>query len=90
MAWGSLINNIMTHADSSLYTSFHRLRLTTSRRHFSSRWLGKADNYLCLRGEREVSCQVMVGLFQRLWREGRLLLAIRVGWTILWLPEGQR
>jgi len=80
----------MTHADSSLYTRFHRLGLTSSRRHFSSRWLSTADNYLCLRGDRGPSADVLVGLFQRLWREGRILLAVEVGWTILWMPERAR
>ena len=80
----------MTHADSSLYTRFHRLGLTTSRRDFSSRWLGAADNYLCLRRNRGPSADLLVGLFQRLWREGRIMLAIEVGWTILWMPEAAR
>ncbi len=80
----------MNHADSSLYTRFHRRGLTTSRRDFSSRWLRAADNYLCLRGNRGPSADILVGLFQRLWREGRLILAIEVGWTVLWLEQEAR
>lgn len=80
----------MTHADISLYHHFHRRGLTRSHRHFSSHWLGAAENYLALRGQREASSSVLIGLFQRLWRQGRLLLAIKVGWTILWMPEAAR
>ena len=85
-----MINTVMTHADSSIYTRFHRRGLTSSQRHFSAHWLGTADNYLCLRGDRGPSAAVMVGLFQRLWREGRLLLAVKVGWAILWMREPSR
>ena len=78
------------HADFSLYHLFERRGLTRSYRHFSAAWLGAAPNYMALRGPRPPSADVLVGLFQRLWREGRLLLAVRVGWTILWMPEAQR
>jgi hypothetical protein len=76
--------------DISLYHHFRARGLTRSQRDFSSRWLLCAENYLALRGNREVSCSVMIGLFQRLWRQGRLLLAIRVGWTVLWMPPEAR
>ncbi|WP_312217606.1 hypothetical protein, partial [Brevundimonas sp.] len=69
---------------------FHRRRLTTSRRHFSAHWLGTAENYLCIRGERGPSADVLVVLFQRLWRENRFLLAIYVGWSILWMTQKTR
>lgn len=85
-----MINIGMTHADSSLYRRFHRRGLATSRRQFSSHYLGQAENYLSLRGERGPSAAVLIGLFQRLWREGRLLLAIEVGWSILWLTKEAR
>ena len=78
------------HADISLYHLFKRSGLTTSQRRFSVEWLGAAPNYIALRGARLPSPDVLIGLFQRLWREGRLLLAIKVGWTILWLPEAAR
>ena len=85
------INISMTqHADISLYHHFRTLNLSRSRRHFSSHWLGAAENYLALRGERGPSANVLIGLFQRLWREGRLLLAVRVGWMLLWMPESSR
>ena len=85
------INNSMTnHADISIYRLFLKRGLTRSRRHFSTEHLGAAPNYLVLRGERGPSAKALIGLFQKLWRQGRLLLAIRVGWTILWMPEGQR
>ena len=80
----------MTHADSSLYRQFHRRGLAISQRQFSSHWLGTAENYLCLRGERGPSAAVLIRLFQRLWREGRLLLAVQVGWSILWMTEETR
>lgn len=76
--------------DLSLYHLFKRSGLTTSQRRFSVDWLGAAPNYVALRGTRSPSADVLVGLFQKLWREGRLLLAIRVGWTILWMPEASR
>lgn len=78
------------HAGISIYHLLLRRGLTHSHRHFSSRWLGSAENYMALRGSRPPSANVMVGLFQRLWREGRLLLAIQIGWTILWMTEDAR
>lgn len=80
----------MKQTDSSIYRAFVVRGLTTSRRHFSSEWLGTAENYLCIRGSRGPSADVLVGLFQKVWREGRLLLAVRVGWTILWMAETER
>ncbi len=74
----------------SIYHLFERRGLTRSHRHFSAEWLGAAPNYLALRGPRLPSVEVLVRLFQKLWRQGRLLLAIRVGWTILWMPEADR
>jgi hypothetical protein len=80
----------MTHAAISIYRLFHQRGLTTSQRRFSVDWLGAAPNYIALRGARPPSADVLIGLFQRLWREGRLLLAIKVGWIILWMPESAR
>lgn len=73
-----------------IYHHFERLGLTDSRRHFSSAILGRAANYLCLRGERGPSADALIELFQTLWREGRLMLAARVAWAVLWLPEEAR
>jgi hypothetical protein len=85
------INILMTQAaDSSIYRLFHRCSLTHSHRHFSREWLGAADNYLCLRGHRGPSSDALVTLFQRVWREGRLNLAVRVAWSLLWMPEDAR
>ena len=82
------INNLMT--DITLYHHFHQRGLTRSHRHFSTEFLGAAPNYLALRGNRGPSANTLIGLFQKLWRQGRLLLAIRVGWMILWMPEAAR
>ena len=77
-------------SDISLYHHFRTRGLTRSRRHFSSHYLNSAENYLSLRGERGPSANTLIGLFQQLWRQGRLLLAVRVGWTILWMPPEVR
>lgn len=73
-----------------IYQHFFTRGLTDSQRHFSSAWLGRAENYLCLRAGRGPSADALVGLFQTLWREGQLLLAARVGWAVLWLPSEAR
>ncbi|WP_292089546.1 DUF6626 family protein [Brevundimonas sp.] len=74
----------------TIYHHFLERGLTDSRRHFSSAWLCRAENYLALRSGREASADALVELFQTLWREGRLILAARVAWAVLWLPEGAR
>lgn len=74
-----------------IYHHFFERGLTGSHRHFSSAYLGRAENYLCLRGERGPSADALIELFQSLWREGRFLLAARVAWAVLWLkPEARR
>lgn len=74
-----------------IYHHFERLGLTDSRRHFSSAWLNRAENYLYLRGGRGPSSDALIELFQTLVREGRLGLAVRVAWATLWLkPEARR
>lgn len=73
-----------------IYQHFLTLGLTDSQRHFSSAWLRKAENYLCLRGDRGPSTDALVGLFQTLWREGRVMLAARVAWAVLWLRKEAR
>lgn len=47
-------------------------------------------NYLCLRAGREASADALVELFQTLVREGKLVLAARVAWAVLWLPPEAR
>lgn len=74
-----------------IYHYFLARGLTDSLRHFSSAWLGRAENYLCLRADRGPSSDALIELFQTLWREGRLALAARVAWSVLWLrPEARR
>ncbi len=73
-----------------IYQHFLERGLVISKRDFS-RSLGRAENYLCLRGDRGPSADALIELFQTLVREGRLMLAARVGWAILWLkPEARR
>lgn len=73
-----------------IYHLFHCRGLTDSQRHFSSAWLNRAENYLCLRAGRGPSADVLITLFQTLVREGRLMLAARVAWAVLWLKPGAR
>ncbi|WEK41161.1 MAG: hypothetical protein P0Y50_06025 [Candidatus Brevundimonas colombiensis] len=74
-----------------IYHYFLERGLTDSRRHFSSAWLGRAENYLCLRAGREASADALIELFQTLVREGKLVLAVRVAWAVLWMkPEARR
>lgn len=74
-----------------IYQHFLERGLTDSQRHFSSAWLNRAENYLCLRADRGPSADALIELFQSLVREGKLLLAARVGWAVLWLkPEARR
>ncbi len=73
-----------------IYQHFLTHRLVASKREFSA-MLNRAENYLCLRGERGPSADALIELFQTLWCQGRLVLAVRVAWTILWLkPEARR
>lgn len=75
----------------NIYHHFLERGLTDSQRHFSSAWLGRAENYLCLRSDRGPSSDALIELFQTLVREGRLMLAVRVAWAVLWLkPEARR
>ena len=73
-----------------IYQHFHRYGLCGSKREFSA-MLNRAENYMCLRGERGPSADALIELFQTLWREGHLVLAARVAWAVLWLkPEARR
>lgn len=74
----------------NIYHLFQRCGLTDSQRHFSSAWLNRAENYLCVRADRGPSADVLIALFQTLVHEGRLMLAARVGWAVLWLPAEAR
>jgi hypothetical protein len=74
----------MTTARIDFYHQLARRNLTTSLRDYSSYYLGMAENYACLRGERGPSERALINLFRRLWGERRFILAVRVAWTILW------
>lgn len=74
----------------TIYHHFLERGLTDSRRHFSSAWLGRAENYMCLRAGREASADALVELFQTLVHDGHLILAARVAWAVLWLPVEAR
>ncbi|RYG22319.1 hypothetical protein EON82_17395 [bacterium] len=73
-----------------IYHHFVARGLTDSHRHFSSAWLGRAENYLCLRSGRGPSADALVELFQTLVREAKFGLAARVAWAVLWLPNEAR
>ena len=77
----------MKNAGMILYQELSRRRLTSSLRDFSAHYLGMAENYACLRLERGLSERALLNLFRRLWEERHYLLAVKVGWLILW---GQR
>lgn len=89
-ATGRLINTSMSPGR-EIYHQFEARGLTHSRRHFSREWLGAAENYTVLRADRGPSADVLIGLFQKVWREGRLGLAVWLAWMILWMsPEARR
>ena len=67
-----------------IYHELVRKGLTSSLRDYSSYYLGRAENYACIRGDRSPSEQSLIFLFRRLWSEGHLMLAAMVGWFILW------
>jgi len=79
----------MTNTGITLYHQLARRNLTTSLRDYSSRYLGMAENYACLRGARGPSDRALINLFRRLWTERRLLLAMRVARLILWGDPGR-
>ncbi|MDZ4371569.1 MAG: hypothetical protein U1C74_09145 [Phenylobacterium sp.] len=74
----------MTTTGIDLYHQLSRRNLTHSLRDFSSYYLGMAENYACLRGDRPPSERALIHLFRRLWGEGHYILAVRVAWAILW------
>ena len=74
----------MANTGIDFYHPLARRGLTTSRRDYSSYYLGMAENYACLRGERTPSPTALINLFRRLWEERHFILAARVAWAILW------
>jgi len=67
-----------------IYRHLARRGLTTSLRDYSAYYLGRAENYACIRGERGPSASAMIFLFRRLYEEHRFFLAARIAWLILW------
>ena len=74
----------MTTAGIDFYHQLARRGLTYSLRDYSSYYLGMAENYACLRGDRDPSERALINLFRRLWEERHYILAARVAWAILW------
>lgn len=74
----------MTNAGINFYPLLARRGLTPSLRDYSSYYLGMAENYACLRGDRGPSERALINLFRRLWEERHYLLAVRVASAILW------
>lgn len=66
---------------SDIYNALLQRRLTTSRRHFSTAWCGRAPNYLALGGR--ISTDAKLTIFRRLLARRHWLLAVRVGWSVL-------
>jgi len=76
-------------ADMDIYHQLHRRGLTTSLRDYSAYYLGRAENYACIRGDRGPSADSLIFLFRRLWDEHHFFLAVKIAWLILWgRPEG--
>lgn len=81
----------MMNADYDFYRCLARRGLTNSLRDYSSHYLGMAENYACLRGDRGPSERALLHLFRRLWEERRILLALRVAHALLFRPtRGER
>ena len=81
----------MPNAVYDFYHPLCRRKLTHSRRHYSTIWLGAAPNYSCLRGSRGPSAQALIYLFRALWERRHHLLAARVAVALLWtVPVGGR
>jgi hypothetical protein len=69
--------------DPNFYQLLARRGLARSQRDFSSYYLGMAENYACIRGDRPPSERAQINLFRRLWSERHFILAIRVATAIL-------
>lgn len=64
-----------------MYELLRRYRLTASGRHFSTYWCERAPNYLALGAG--LSTDAKLSVFRRLIARRRWLLAVRVGWNVL-------
>jgi len=67
-----------------IYHVLTRRKLTWSLRDYSSRYLGMAPNYACLRGSQGPSERALIHMFKQLWSERHYWLAFRVARIILW------
>ena len=74
----------MTNTGPDFYHQLERAGCTRSLRDYSSYYLGMAENYACLRGERGPSERALIHLFRRLWAERRFWFAAKVARVILW------
>jgi hypothetical protein len=74
----------MTNAGIPYYPLLARHNLTNSLRDYSGHYLGMAENYACVRGNRGPSERALINLFRCLWKERHFILATRVAWAILW------
>jgi hypothetical protein len=81
--WAVEINTGGMNTSIDFYHLLARRKLTSSLRDYSSHYLGMAENYACLRGERAPSERAMINLFRRLWEEKRVFLALRVACQLL-------
>ena len=79
----------MSKTGIDIYQLLRARGLCHSQRQYSREWLGAAENYACLRGDRGPSERALINLFRRLWTERRLLLAMRVACLILWGDPGR-
>jgi hypothetical protein len=75
--------NIDMTSSRDFYSILSAAGHTTSLRDYSAYYLGMAENYACLRGERGPSERALVNLFRRLWDERRFWLAAKVARAIL-------
>jgi hypothetical protein len=62
----------------ALYDLFAQKNLTYSARHFSTRWLNRASNYLCLNRDAEASAELVVHLARQVWTEGHRIMALKL------------
>jgi hypothetical protein len=70
--------------DPNFYHALAQRGLARSQRDYSRYYLGMAENYACLRGDRPPSERALINLFRRLWSERHFILAIRVATALLW------
>lgn len=72
----------------TIYDELRRRGLTTSLRHFSTNFLGRAPNHACLRRDAGYTLDTLVNLAQALKAAGQDDLVVRVRTAILEDLEG--